>query len=176
MRRRCVQTNVNSRFPRSCSMRMCALRRFNRVLGFSSVSLLMLCSIGGCPSPTDMTQDPNAAQTTPGPTGPAGPAGAQGERGATGAQGAAGADGAIGPQGPAGPQGVAGEDGADGQLRIYGDGTAGDVVVTADAALADLNADGNLQFRDLTIDAGVTLDVPGGTVLRCSGKLVNNGT
>lgn len=142
--------------------RVCAAVLFGMAVGL----------VGGCPAPTDMNGDPNAGQVTPGPGGPRGLAG---ERGLTGEQGPIGPEGPQGPAGADGANGMDGADGADGQLRIYGDSTAGDVEVTANAALGELNADLNFQFHDLTIAAGVTLDVPSGTVIRCTGKLVNEG-
>jgi len=69
----------------------------------------------------------------------------------------------------AGPPGPAG---ADGQLRIYGDGSAGPRTVTGDETLEDANR----QYTDFTVGAGVTLTVPSGTVIRCTGQFVNNGT
>ena len=106
----------------------------------------------------------------PGPLGPEGPQGPQGSRGTEGPQGPAGPAGATGATGPQGPTG------ADGQLRIYGNGSAGDVTVSADAEFTALDPDGNLQFHDLTVNAGVTLTVPTGGIIRCTGGFVNNGT
>src|SRR5262245_35538643 len=60
-----------------------------------------------------------------------------------------------------------GVNGAVGQLRIYGNGSAGDATVTQDIGLFALVPSGNVQFRNLTINAGVTLTVPSGSVLRC---------
>lgn len=74
--------------------------------------------------------------------------------------------------------GPAGADGADGQLRIYGDGSAGAKTVSADETLgvdASPNDDANLQYTNVVIDAGKTLTVPSGTVIRCSGNFTNNG-
>lgn len=75
--------------------------------------------------------------------------------------------GAVGPTGPAGTPG------ADGQLRIYGDGSAGARTVAADATLDD---DANHQYTQLTIEAGATLTIPSGTVIRCTGGFTNSGT
>jgi hypothetical protein len=67
--------------------------------------------------------------------------------------------------------------GADGQLRIYGDGSAGSLTI---AANTDWNTapppNQNLQFTDLTINSGVTLTVPSGLVIRVSGNFNNAGT
>jgi hypothetical protein len=82
----------------------------------------------------------------------------------------------FGAAGPTGPPGAAGTPGADGQLRIYGDGSAGDVVVSANTTWDALGTNGNRQFRDCTVAAGVTLTVPSGTVIRCAGGFTNEGT
>lgn len=95
------------------------------------------------------------SQTTQGPPGPEGP------------QGPAGADGA---QGPAGADGAAGAPGADGSLRIYGDGSRGAFV--ANGSLSG----GNYQFTNFTVNAGVTLNVTSGTIIRCTGTFDNEGT
>lgn len=92
-------------------------------------------------------------------------------------EGATGAEGPAGPEGPAGIAGAKGDPGADGQLRIYGNGSAGALDVTANGVLfTNVATNGNLQFTDVTIAAGVTLTVPSGTVIRCSGTFTNHGT
>jgi hypothetical protein len=92
--------------------------------------------------------------------------------------GPTGPDGALGPTGPQGDVGPTGAQGADGQLRIYGDGTAGPLVVAAPGGDLDaiVAADGNMNYTDVTIDAGGVLTVPSGTVIRCTGTFTNNGT
>jgi hypothetical protein len=83
-----------------------------------------------------------------------------------------GAPGPVGPAGPAGamgPAGPIGAQGADGSLRVYGDGSAGNLVVSASSTLEVLTTNGNTQFDDITVVAGQTLTVPSGTVLRCTG-------
>ncbi len=91
--------------------------------------------------------------------------------GVRGLPGTAGEPGIQGPDGPTGP------DGADGQLRVYGDGSAGELHLAENRILGhDLATDGNYQFTDVTIDAGVTLRVASGTVLRCTGTFTNYGT
>ena len=88
-----------------------------------------------------------------------------------GALGEAGAPGAPGSPGSPGNAGV------DGQLRIYGDGSAGPRTVGIDEDWQDpLVAPTNFQFTDLTIVPGVTLTVPSGMVIRCTGTFTNNGT
>lgn len=113
-------------------------------------------------------QGPQGATGAAGPQGPQGDPGPAGAVGATGAQGPAGSTGATGPQGPAGPAG---------DSRVYGAGTAGALTVSAstDWTVAP-PTDGDFQFTNLTIDSGVTLVVPSGTVIRCTGTFTNNGT
>lgn len=80
-----------------------------------------------------------------------------------------GAQGSQGVVGPAGPQG------ADGQLRIYGDGSAGDVSIKTSINLADINSDKNFLFNNLTVEPSATLTVPSGAVIRCNKSCVING-
>ena len=82
----------------------------------------------------------------------------------------------FGAAGPPGTNGTNGMDGADGQLRIYGDGSAGAKTVAADEVWTGGTAPTNLQFTDVTINAGTTLTVQSGTVIRCTGTFTNNGT
>lgn len=78
--------------------------------------------------------------------------------------------------GAVGPQGEPGAPGADGQLRIYGDGSAGARTVAADENWTDpMVAPTNFQFTDVVVNAGVTLTVPSGTVIRCTGAFRNEG-
>lgn len=99
-----------------------------------------------------------------------------GDTGPKGDTGATGPEGDAGPQGVQGIPGVPGEPGADGQLRIYGDGSHGDVVVESDSNYEDIGSEGNFQFNSLTIEAGVKLTVPSGTLIRCRERFTNNGT
>ncbi|HXJ34509.1 MAG TPA: hypothetical protein VMS22_10810 [Candidatus Eisenbacteria bacterium] len=69
--------------------------------------------------------------------------------------------------GPAGPQGPGGE------LRIYGNGSAGPLTVETQNAFDDVT---NLQFTDLTIPTTALVFVASGTVIRCTGTFTNNGT
>src|SRR5690606_15190715 len=108
-----------------------------------------------------------------GPEGPEGPAGPPGPQGGTGPAGPPGPEGSAG---PAGPQGEPGAPGADGQLRIYGDGSAGHLVVSEDSALLDHEPDGNYQFASVTIESGATLSVVSGITIRCLGAFTNHGT
>ena len=100
--------------------------------------------------------------------------------GPPGPQGDAGAPGPQGPAGPAGPQGATGPQGPSGTLGLYGDGSAGAVVVGAGVTL-DLTGNlstapsgANLQFTNLTING--TLVVPSGTTIRATGDVTINGT
>ncbi|MFO0839431.1 MAG: hypothetical protein U1D55_13010 [Phycisphaerae bacterium] len=148
---------------------------------------MLLTSLGGCPSATDVgvAKDVVGAQGPAGPAGPRGesglpgPAGSPGERGLQGPAGAPGANGTNGTDGKDGADGTDGAngiDGADGQLRIYGDGSAGALTVSSNAVLlGSIATDGNLQFTDFTVNAGVTLSVPSGAVIRCTGTFTNNG-
>jgi len=86
-----------------------------------------------------------------------------------------GEPGPEGPSGSTGPQGPTGTPGADGSLRIYGDGSAGDVVVDGNMELEDIAPDRNTQFRKVTIEVTGTLAVPTGAVLRCSESFTNRG-
>lgn len=71
-----------------------------------------------------------------------------------------------------GPQGPTGLPGADGSLRVYGDGSAGAKTIATDTTLTD----SNLMFTDFVVNAGQTLTVPSGTVIRCTGEFINRGT
>lgn len=75
--------------------------------------------------------------------------------------------------GVVGPTGSAG---APGDLRIYGNGSAGALTIDDFQHLQDVVADGNLQFTTVTINSGGTLVVPSGTVIRCSESFTNNGS
>jgi hypothetical protein len=93
--------------------------------------------------------------------------GPQGIQGATGSTGPAGATGATGPQGPAG------------SLGVYGDGSAGSLLVSGTLDLSSPTAllvlpGLNLQFTDLTVTG--SLIVPSGTVLRATGNVTVTGT
>ena len=74
-----------------------------------------------------------------------------------------------------GAVGPPGTDGADGQLRIFGDGSAGAKTVAVDETWVGDAAPTNPQFTDVTINAGTTLTVQSGTVIRCTGSFTNNG-
>src|SRR5687767_14022841 len=80
-------------------------------------------------------------------------------------------------EGPEGPEGPSGPQGAPGELRVYGDGSAGSLVVDQPyTLLAEVVDDGNTQFTDVTIAAGGELIVPSGLVLRATGTITVAGT
>jgi hypothetical protein len=104
--------------------------------------------------------------------------GATGPEGTRGAPGATGPTGATGLMGTTGPTGVTGPGGADGLLRIFGDGSAGSHTVSANedwTTTPEPAAAENLQFTDFTVNPGVTLKVPSGTIIRCTGNVTING-
>ncbi|MFQ5495577.1 MAG: hypothetical protein ACE5EX_09370 [Phycisphaerae bacterium] len=57
-------------------------------------------------------------------------------------------------------------------VTIYGDGSAGVKTVSADENLTGRNH----QYTDFTIASGVTLTIQSGTVIRCTGSFINNGS
>ncbi len=83
--------------------------------------------------------------------------------------------GAAGDDGADGAAGAPGTDGADGQLRIFGNGSSGARTISSDASFASAG-DANDQYTDFIVDTGVTLTVPSGTVIRCTGQFINRGT
>lgn len=85
-----------------------------------------------------------------------------------------GPEGPMGSPGPAGVQGPPGPAGADGLARVYGNGSAGAKVVSADEDWLTAPPT-NLMFTDFTVNAGVELRLPSGTVIRCTGTFTNNG-
>ena len=65
----------------------------------------------------------------------------------------------------------------DGAARVYGDGSAGARTITStENWVTNPGLIGNTQFTDFTVAAGVTLFVPTGTIIRCTGSWTNNGT
>jgi len=59
-------------------------------------------------------------------------------------------------------------------MTIFGNGSAGSKHISVDT-IFDVN-EFNLQYKDFTIDATVTLTIPSGAILRCHGTFTNNGT
>lgn len=70
-------------------------------------------------------------------------------------------------------KGDKGDAGTDGQLRIYGDGSAGALTVSTTTELSTIGY--NTQFTNVSILAGATLSVRTGSVIRCSGTFSNAG-
>ncbi len=67
--------------------------------------------------------------------------------------------------------------GGGGGCNIYGDGSAGDVVINANTDWSTTPpTNGNFMFNSLTISGGVTLTVPSGTVIQCKTTFSNSGT
>ena len=93
-----------------------------------------------------------ACSSEPGPQGPPGVEGEKGEPGEPGEPG----EGELGAPGPPGPAG------ADGSLRIYGDGSAGELFIAADEAL-DLTSV-NTQYSSIVVEG--VLNMASGTILR----------
>lgn len=62
------------------------------------------------------------------------------------------------------------------QLNFFGgDGSAGNLTISANTDWS-VTPPVNLNFANVTINAGQTLTVPAGTTIRCSGTFTNNGT
>jgi hypothetical protein len=59
---------------------------------------------------------------------------------------------------------------------MYGDGSAGDLVVTGSVTWGNSAAPPNLNFNNCTIQSGAELIVGGGLTLRCAGAFKNEGT
>lgn len=59
----------------------------------------------------------------------------------------------------------------------FGDGSAGNKVVSSNENWStSVPNNGNVNFDNLTINSGVTLTVPSGTIIRTQSNFVNNGT
>ncbi len=71
-----------------------------------------------------------------------------------------------------GPQGEQGPQGEDGSYRIYGDGSAGDRLISGNVTFSDSQQ----QYDNFTIQPGAVLSVFPGTVIRCRGNFRNSGT
>jgi hypothetical protein len=67
-------------------------------------------------------------------------------------------------------RGPAGDDALD---PVYGDGSAGDLIVGPGSTTLD---QANLNFANIVIQPGGTLSLRSGTVLRCTGSFSNDGT
>lgn len=67
--------------------------------------------------------------------------------------------------------------GGGGGCNIYGDGSAGDVTISANTDWSTTPpTNGNYMFNSLTINAGITLTLASGTVIQSKTTVVNNGT
>lgn len=116
-------------------------------------------------------QGPKGDKGDIGATGTIGPQGDQGATGPQGVKGDKGDTGATGPQGNPGPQGPAGVSAFD---IAYGDGSDGNLVVSGVQLISDI-AQSN-QFEDIFIPSGTVLQIESGTLIRCRGSFVNQGT
>ncbi|GFE80542.1 hypothetical protein GCM10011487_25420 [Steroidobacter agaridevorans] len=59
---------------------------------------------------------------------------------------------------------------------MYGDGSAGDLVVAGSTQWLGSQEPANLNFNNCTIPSGTTLVVRAGTTVRCAGTFTNDGT
>ncbi len=67
--------------------------------------------------------------------------------------------------------------GGGGGCNIYGDGSAGDITISANTDWSTTPpTNGNYMFNSLIINSGVTLTVPSGTVIQCKTTFSNSGT
>lgn len=76
-------------------------------------------------------------------------------------------------KGEDGAAGAPGQNGADATALLYGTGSAGDLSITSGSETLD---DPNLNYEDISIAAGATLNLRSGTILRCTGSFNNEGT
>lgn len=139
-------------------------------IGFSAIAGLAIslilftgCNIGGGLLPPD-EEGGQGIPGLPGAPGEQGPPGAPGQQGDAGIPGAPGAPG---------EPGSPGEDGA---VRVFGDGSAGDLIITEDFVFDGEAGPDNLQFNNVTIHEGVVVNVSSGTTIRVLGEFVNQGT
>ncbi|MCB0329020.1 MAG: collagen-like protein [Bdellovibrionales bacterium] len=91
--------------------------------------------------------------------------------GADGKDGTDGTDGAAGSDGVDGDPGSDGADGADGALRVWGDGSDGDVTFGSSQTFPP-----NKQYRNITVPVGVTVSPEAHVAIRCTGTITVNGT
>ncbi|MBV8673534.1 MAG: hypothetical protein JOZ33_08880 [Acidobacteriaceae bacterium] len=59
-------------------------------------------------------------------------------------------------------------------MSIFGNGSAGNKHISVDTTFD--GSEFNLQYTNFTIDAGVTLTLPSGAILRCLDTFTNHGT
>ncbi|MBI3070877.1 MAG: collagen-like protein [Deltaproteobacteria bacterium] len=154
-----------------------------------AVSAVGLIAVGiGCQGQGSSGPAGDAGPQGPvGPVGPAGPAGDAGPQGTPGPEGDAGPagleglPGSTGDAGPAGAPGPTGDAGADGPFVIYGNGSAGPLMINnetdwSQVGSAPTGPNATFQFTDCDVDAGVTFTVPSGVTIRCNGRFNNRGT
>lgn len=78
-------------------------------------------------------------------------------------------------RGAQGPAGANGRDGADASASLYGDGSSGARTITGNERFETAD-DANQLWTDFTVEAGATLRVQSGAVIRCTGRFTNHGT
>jgi hypothetical protein len=93
-----------------------------------------------------------------------------------GAQGLTGAQGPTGPQGVAGATGSQGSPGADGNPLFYGNSTTPLLVSSGIVDLDDNSGPAVLNFSEMTISAGATVQVSSGSTIRVAGPCTIEGT
>lgn len=116
---------------------------------------------------------PKGEKGAQGERGPQGPPGIQGPIGFQGPTGPAGPPGPMGFWGPTGPQGPQGPQGPPGDVSayFYGDGSGGDIVANNNTVF-----DPYVQYNNITIPAGVTVNLSTSGKLRLLGTLTIAGT
>ncbi len=80
--------------------------------------------------------------------------------------------------GAQGPTGETGQSGQNGNIAVYGDGSAGSLVVAASSILDWTEtppSSSNLQFSDCTIPSGSMLVVPSGLIIKCRDSINVSG-
>lgn len=90
--------------------------------------------------------------------------------------GAAGPKGDTGDTGGTGATGATGATGSSGSANIYGDGSAGALSISANTDWTAGTPSTDLKFTTCSVDAGKTLTVPSGLIIRCTGTFSNAGT
>ncbi len=78
--------------------------------------------------------------------------------------------------GAQGPQGIAGPAGASSTDAIWGDGGDGALAIGSSVDWSATPPSGTLQYASITVNAGATLTIPSGVVLRSTGAVTVNGT
>ncbi|GGD73753.1 hypothetical protein GCM10011514_42340 [Emticicia aquatilis] len=144
---------------------------------YNGTSWILLGAVG--PQGPQGAVGPQGPQGAVGPQGPQGAVGPQGPQGAVGLQGPQGAVGPQGPQGatgPQGPQGATGPQGPAGSSGIYGDGSAGALTISSNTDWSSSPPTSSLQYSSFTVNSGAIFAVPSGTIIRCTGNVIINGT